>query len=189
MKPSQRLLLISAGAGAGAILATVLVLLTMVWYSARTKDPAPWNANAMQAKYDKVGTGSTLNGQGDKTQEIRFYYVVTNQTDSDYKVGQADSISLMGKLEDERSLLNEEAITIDRPFFIPPKQSVRLTIHVANYGLKEVEPDRNSSEHEQYINRLIEYINHDMGNLDGFVLYDNSTRYQINFPSGWKRKR
>jgi hypothetical protein len=158
----------------------------MVLYSARPKHPAPWNGNAIQAKYNEVGTGSTSNGQ---TPEILFYYVVTNETDSDYKVDQADSITMMAKLEAERSLLRQERITIDRPFFIPAKQSVRLRIHVPNYGFKEIEPDYNSKEHEKYIDQLIQYVNKDMGNLDGFVLYDNSTRYQINFPSGWKKKK
>src|ERR1022692_265817 len=111
MKPWQHLVLISAGAGAGAVLATALVLLTMVLYSARPKNPAPWNGNAIQAKYNEVGTGSTSNGQ---TPEILFYYVVTNETDSDYKVDQADSITMMAKLEAERSLLRQERITIDR---------------------------------------------------------------------------
>jgi len=61
-------------------------------------------------------------------------------------------------------------------------------IHMPNYGFKEVEPDRDSSEHEKYIDQLIQYLNKEEANLDGFVLYDNSTRHQINFPSGWKKK-
>lgn len=185
MKSWQRIFVISGGVGAGAILAAGLVILSVVWYSARPKHPAPWNGTAIKARYDKLDTGATSHGQ----EEIRFYYVVTNETGSDYKVEQADLITMMGKLEDERSLLKEERITIDCPFFIPAKQSALLTIHVPNFGFKEAKPDRQGNEYEKYVEKLIQYVNEDMRNLDGFVLYDNSTRYQINFPNGWRQKR
>jgi hypothetical protein len=77
----------------------------------------------------------------------------------------------MGKLEDERSLINGGDITIDRPLFIPAKQSVRLILHMPTYSFKEVEPDVNSAAHKQYIAKLIQHINSNMANLDGFVLY------------------
>jgi hypothetical protein len=187
MKTWQRILLRSAGAGAGAILAIALVLLAVVWYSGRPKHPAPWNANAIRATYDRVDTGS-IEQQGNTKQELWFLYVVMNTTDFDYKIEQSDPLTLMGKLEVEHSLLNADDITIDRPVFIPAKQSVRIKLHMPSYDFKEVRPDYHSAEYKQYAAKVIQYINTNLANLDGFVLYDNTNRYQINFPGGWKKK-
>jgi hypothetical protein len=71
MKPWQRIFLRGAGAGAGAILATGLVLLALVWYSGRPKHPVPWNARAISARYDKMDTGLALDDQGGRKQELR----------------------------------------------------------------------------------------------------------------------
>jgi hypothetical protein len=189
MTPWQRILLRSAGAGAGAILATGLLLSAAVWYSGRPKHPAPWNANAIRATYDGVRTGPTLDDKGGTKQELWFYYVVTNTTDLDYKFDQADQLTLMGKLETERSLLNADYLTIDRPVFIPSKQSVRLKVHMPSNDFKEAEPDYHSPEHKQYHDKLLQHINSNFDDLDGFVLYDNTNRYQINFPGGWKKRK
>ena len=38
---------------------------------------------------------------------------------------------------------------------------------------------------ETYRKKLAAYVNKQMPNLDGFVLFDNINRYQIDFPKGW----
>jgi hypothetical protein len=36
---------------------------------------------------------------------------------------------------------------------------------------------------------LAGYVSKEMGNVDGFVVFDETNRYQINFPKGWWRPR
>jgi hypothetical protein len=54
------------------------------------------------------------------------------------------------------------------------------------YPIKEKDkPTRD--EQKQYTTNVAKYVTDEMGNLDGFVLFDTLNRYEIDFPNGWEQ--
>jgi hypothetical protein len=44
-------------------------------------------------------------------------------------------------------------------------------------------------EKKQFRDELRKYVSGELPNLDGFVLFDERNRYQIDFPGGWKNDK
>ena len=56
------------------------------------------------------------------------------------------------------------------------------------YPVKE-KPNADLQERRKYRADLENYIAKEFGNLDGFDLLDETTRYEIVFPGGWKKPK
>ena len=157
----------------------------LLWYSSRPKPPKPWDNHAVVAEYDYVTT------QGDAN-NIAVYYTLQNNTDFDYEVNLAGQIQLAAKLGRENSLsINKSGdnnLTGDFPVFVPAHGRARFGLHLKYpYGEKY---DSNASEDERYDfgTKLAKYMTSELSNLDGFVILDQTRRYKIEFPNGWKAR-
>ncbi len=178
----KRLVLVSASAGAGFALMLSLIFGGYVWHQSR---PKPWNKEAIKTTFDKIGVEGVNNA-------LVFYYTMENATDSDYRIMYASSVITMGKLKAPESLsYDRDYLDIDFPIFIPAGQRVRFAIHVPfSYVPKQspagyLQKPKNEQKRDPSGEELATYVNEEMGNLDGFVLFDNVNRYQIDFPKGW----
>ena len=153
------------------------------WYESRPKPPKPWNTNAVKADFDYTSV------EGDKN-TIVFVYTLQNNTDFDYKISEADSVSLGAKLEEENSVsMREEKDFVkgDWGTFVPAHSRVSFGIHIAYPYPEHERSDASPDEKNDFTSRVAQYVNKEMPNLDGFVIYDRATRYEIVFPSGWKK--
>src|SRR5215469_14593923 len=93
----KRLFINAAGFGAGFALTFVLCAWGIYLYESRPRPLKPWNTNAVIADFDYTSV------EGDKN-TIVFVYTLQNNTDFDYKISNADSVSLGAKLEEENSV-------------------------------------------------------------------------------------
>ena len=75
----KKILLRSAGFGAGFAIIASVVLGTMLWWSSRPPKQKPWNDKAIVASYESLDTEGDAN-------TFRFTYTLENKTDIDYRV-------------------------------------------------------------------------------------------------------
>lgn len=182
----KKILLRSAGFGAGFAVVVCAVIGGFIWYSNRPKQPKPWNKQAITAEYDYVRP------EGDKNNLV-FRYILQNNTDFDYRVDSDTSIAITGKLKQEKGYSDfggpfGRYVTTEYPILVPAKSRVRIAINIP-YAYPTKEKDKETSEERQQFSASVaKYVTGKFTNLDGFVLLDTSNRYEIDFPTGWEKE-
>jgi hypothetical protein len=172
--PSKRLLLRSAAFGAGFAVTLCLIGGGLVWYSARTKPPTPWNTTALLAK-EPPSFDVSQDGR-----DIEFTYSVENTTETDYQTESDSQIRMMLRLKNGAFSRPLPGVApLELPIFIPAKQKGVLTLRLSSSTI----PGREASESDaQYHERLRAYCERGIGDVGEFVLFDDVNRYQINLP-------
>jgi hypothetical protein len=184
----KRPLLIGVGWGIGTALGLVVLGGAVFWYTSRPTAPVPpkpWDATAIKAEYDAADTEGNNN-------DIAVYYTLENTTAFDYRTSDATNVTLTAKLlrQNELSISEESPIIIDYPIFVPAKKRMRFRVHLNYpYPVKQKSSDPNLEERKSYRAGLEKYMSEELGNLDGFDLLDESSRYEIIFPAGWKHSK
>ena len=184
MSAWKLVLLRTFGFGAGFAILLSAVGGALVWYKGRPKPPKPWNKQAITAEYINVLP------EGDKN-DVSFHYVVQNNTDSDYRLDSDFGIETTGRLRQENGFapFSSHFVTAQYPLFVPAKSRVRMALSIP-YPYPERAKDKPTpDERKQYAATVAKYVTDEMGNLDGFALFDTINRYEIDFPSGWQQKK
>jgi hypothetical protein len=180
MTNSKKVIAYGIAGGVGFAVALAIISVIVFWYQSNPKPPKPWNKEAITASYDSVAV------EGEKN-HIVFYYTLQNNTDFDYKPMDLSNIVAMAKLKKQKSLSgqkNDEVLRPDYPILIPAKQRIRFAFHLGYPYNKSLKKDATQEEQEKYIKDIEAYVNEEFSNLDGFVLFDEMNRYQIEFPKG-----
>jgi hypothetical protein len=178
MTTIKRVIISSVAGGVGFAVALAIIFGTMHWYQCK---PKPWNKNAITASYDSADV------EGEKNHVV-FYYTLQNNTAFDYGFSDLKSIMTMFRLEKQKSLSfekNDELFRPDCPIWIPAKQRMRFALHLALPYDKSLKKDATKDEKNEYRKNLEIYLNKEFTNLDGFTLFDEVNRYQIELPKGW----
>lgn len=202
MRDWKRVALISASAGGGFAVVFSLVLTAFVWYKQQAESPTPWNRTAIVAKFDSVATVG-------KTNTLAFYYRLQNTTDNDYKVRLVinHNVVIMAKtrswhvsrdairsrdgreilpVEESESLVpTSDWLDTDDSVFIPAGQTVRIAIRLRHTYLEWLSMNPTPDEQRAYQEKLAAYVADQFSTLDGFVVFDEVNRYQIDLPRGW----
>jgi hypothetical protein len=179
----KAVLLKSIGFGAGFAVVLCAVAGSWLWYSGRPKPPKPWNKNAITAEYDYVRP------EGDNNY-LSFHYILQNNTDLDYLVDSNVGMEVTGKLKREKGLsrFDSHYVTMEYPIFVPAKNRVWLSLNIPySYSIKE-KGKPTADEQKQYTTEVAKYVTDELANLDGFVLFDTSNRYEIDFANGWEQR-
>jgi hypothetical protein len=179
----KKILLRSVGFGAGFALMLCAVVGVWVWYTERPKPPKPWNKQAITAQYDYVRPG------GDKN-NLTFYYTLQNNTDSDYRLTSDVGIEITIKEKQNKQLgdFAGKYETTNYPVFVPAKSRVRFSLNIPYpYPVRE-KSNPTAEERKQYTTDVAKYVTNEFSNVEGFVLFDTTSRYEIDFPSGWEKR-
>lgn len=178
----KRLVIFGTSAGAGFALSIAIIVGCFAWYSSHHNPPETWNSSAIKASFDAVKV------EGDDN-HFEFYYLLDNTTNADYTLDESSTPTLVGKLKEQNSLTQPvgKELPLNYPIFIPSKQRGRYHISLLTYKYPGGKPKDGlgSEERSTYEKGLSKYVSEMFQNLDGFVLFDESHRYQINFPRGW----
>lgn len=199
----KRLALTSASFGAGFAVAMSLIVGSFVWYKSRP--PKPWNSTAIKAQL--VDVEMDARDPDNAVRNLVFTYVLENTTSFDYRLPEKPSVILMAKLRAEGSLLFDKDAKLDNhPLFIPAKWRVQYAIRVhcrckpievQGSGVLYVSYDWDDADVKAHIRELVRegtlprkdqiaaLVSRNFPNLDGFVLFDQINRYEIEFPRGW----
>ncbi len=176
----------SAGFGAGVAFILVIIIGGAIWWYDRPKPPKPWNTKAITAEYDYVST------EGEKN-SIVFYYTLVNNTELDYRVSNGSDVDLSIRLARENSISQEakgddNLMRGDFPIFVPAHGRARFGIHITYPYSEKYDDKATDDEKHDWGTKLAKYITNELGNVDGFAIFDSIDRYELVFPNGWKER-
>jgi len=136
---------------------------------------APWNQRAVKGSF----AGVRFREIDASNSAITFLYDIENRTDGDYQLTKGPAVMIMSRLKSTGSLSSEKAVTLSGSAFVPAKNRTRISVEIKQ---PFVWPGRMDSKSQDRIRRLVA---DEVDDIDGFVLFDGSTRYQIDLPGGW----
>ena len=107
-------------------------------------------------------------------------YEVQNHTDSDYRLADGPQALVMTRLRADGSLSSQQQVKLSYPTFLPARQRARVALEILSpLGW----PGENDSAFQD---KLRDFVNQRLAEAQSFVLFDQSDRFQIEFPSGWQ---
>jgi hypothetical protein len=170
----KAVLLRSIGAGVGFALALSAIAGLAFWYSHRPKPEKPWNQSAIKVS----ATGTEFSVQGDRL-VCDFRYSLQNTTDKDYKLPSGGK--LMERLAQDMSYRNAPNLTLEQNLYIPSGQTVNISI-VLPIMYSDFDFSQQKANDEK---QLSAFVDRRLAEIDGFVLFDPTSRYKVDFPNGW----
>ncbi len=155
-----------------AVCGLVLLILTLAKFSRlrpSAASPNAWNAGAIQ---------STLAGvrvrELDATHAaVVFFYDLDNRTDNDYRLASGPNVVIMSRLQPNGSLSSDQPITLDSAAFVPAKNRTRIALEISHAF--DWPTQRDAAAERQ----VRQFVADQVAGLEGFVLFDQATRYQI----------
>lgn len=104
---------------------------------------------------------------------VVFSYDLDNRTDTDYRLASGPNVVFMSRLLPSGSLSSDQQISLDANAFVPAKNRTRISIETSR-------PFDWPSEQDAAAQRQIrQLVADEVSGLEGFVLFDQSTRYEI----------
>ncbi len=173
----RTVLLKGFGFGVGFALVCITAAGAWLWHSNRPKPPQPWNTHAITATYEFVTTPEGKN-------DIVYVYTLQNNTNEDYRLTEGSGVDIFHRLLREKSIyrtLGEEP-KIDFPVFVPA--SGRATVVIDDHSEYSGQKPSDGDSKKLRAN-VQEFVKVKHPNLGGFVLFDQTHRYQIELPKGW----
>jgi uncharacterized lipoprotein YbaY len=163
-----------AAFGAGFAVMLCVIAGGASWYSHRPKPEKPWNRVALKASStDTMFTVQSDRAVGD------FRYSIENTTDKDYRLP-ADA-KIMVRLAKDMSYRDAPNMTWEQSLYIPAGQRVNVSI-----TLPIMYSDFNfSKEKADDEKQLSVFMDRRLAEIDGFVLFDSTNRYKVDFPNAW----
>ena len=177
----KKILLASAGFGAGfAILLTISALIA-VWLAHR---PKPWNSTAITARPNHL----VVETAGEEL-HFRFRYALTNHTGADYIVVGPENAALMKKIPEDSSLQRLDGATWDDTIRIPAGQSVNVIfdvpIKLADFNTSAADLNGDDQSSDQMPAKYSQFVGSRLKEMNGLVLIDYANRYRIDLPRDW----
>jgi len=173
--PVKRSLIVLGSAGAVVLLAVILVFAGMASRAPRAGAPKSWNPNTVRATY----VASQLR-QMDKAHAALFLaYDLENGTDLDYRLDETSGVFIMAKLKSDGSLSQEEPTRLSYPVFLPARQRVRVAIQILQPLAWPAPADPRLDD------KLKDFVKQRLANTQGFILFDEAGRLQIELPNAW----
>jgi hypothetical protein len=170
------------------LVACLLVLVVFVMprmpKNQATEKRAPasvWNSSAIQSSFAGVQVKEV-----DATHaKLIFSYDLDNNTDTDYKVANGPTTVVMTRLKSNGSVSSEEPVALDASVFLPARNRTRIALEITrNFNWPAQLPEAQIGPVNQEKFRAL--VSQEVGNLSGFVLFDQATHFQVELPGGWQ---
>jgi hypothetical protein len=143
--------------------------------SSTTSPVVTWNPTAIQTTY----AGVRVQQIDPSNAAIVFFYDVDNKTDSDYQLSKGPDVVVMSKLKSSGALSAEKPVALTASAFVPTKKRTRVAVEVAKPFSWPSRMDASAED------RLRQLVAQEITDLDGFVIFDQSHRYEIDLPGSW----
>ncbi len=168
------------GWGLGTSVGLALILGLWYWHANR---PKPWNPSAVTAEFERIETEG-------RDESLVFCFVLENHTAQDYFVNGDAELMLDGKTKASNSLMliEKDHGNLDFPIFVPQHNRSRVFVHLPDYKFPDsaAYSQKSEDDRKQYRKVLGKFVAEQIPNLDGFVIFDKASRYEIVLPPGWK---
>lgn len=171
---SKRGVIMGSAVGAGLL----LLIGVVAWSSSRLPAEAKksWNKRAVTAKY----VGSQLLELDRGRSSLVLSYDLENNTDLDYRLAESPGVVVMRRLKSDESLSQEESMRVKYPVFLPARQTARMLIEITKPFSW---PEKDDPE---VVGKLKDFVKQRLANAEGFVLFDEASRCQIELPGAWE---
>ena len=154
-------------------LAAPFVLLALLVKSPGSKPLAKpadrWNSNAITSAF----AGVQVREIGAANSAVAFLYDLSNNSDNDYQLKKGPGVFVMGRLKSSGSLSSEIQIGLSASAFVPARKTTRVALEIAHPFAWPSQMDPAAET------RFRQLVASDMADLNGFVLFDQANRYQI----------
>ena len=161
------------GVGGECGLGCIVLVFTAAWVTGAAKR---WNTSAMAASY----VSAQLKEIDAENASLLLSYDVENKTDLDYRLSDISGTVVMSRLKSTSSLSSQEDIRLSYPTFLPARQRTRVELQVQHPFVWPAEND------PAFQDKLKDFVNQRLADVDELVLFDQSDRFQIRFPGGWQ---
>jgi hypothetical protein len=128
-----------------------------------------WNSSAIESTL----AGVRVREVDPAHAAVVFLYDLDNKTDSDYRLSSGPNVVIMSRLQPNGSLSSDQQISLDSAAFVPAKNRTRISVEV-NHAF-DWPAQRDAAADRQ----LRQFVADEVSGLQGFVLFDQATRYQI----------
>jgi hypothetical protein len=140
------------------------------------KRAGPWDSNAITATY--MGAQLRQSSAGDAA--LFLAYELENNTNKDYRLSDGPGYVVMSRVKPDGSLSSQEPVKLSYATFLPAHQRARLALEMQR-------PFRWPADGDPLLSKqLADFVTQKLSNVDGFVLFDQADRCEIDFPSGWQ---
>lgn len=159
-----------------AFLLALVLAAAAVYFKPSGRAPKPWNSSAITASY----VGTQLRELDSGNAALYLAYEVQNQTDSDYQLADGPGALVMSRLRADGSLSSQQKVRLSYPTFLPARQRARVALEIpAPFGWPaDTDP--------AFQDKLRDFVNQKLVEVQAFVLFDQADRFDIEFPSGWQ---
>ena len=135
----------------------------------------PWNSHAVEGTF----TGVRVREIDPSKSEVEFLYDLDNKTDTDYQLAKGSTVVIMSRLKSSGSLSSEGQVALGSSAFVPARNRTRIELGVTRAFDWPARMDIDSQL------RIRQLVAAELADLDGFVLFDQGARYQIELPGAW----
>lgn len=177
----KRALAVAFAFGAGLAIAGAAVVAGLSWWNSR---PKPWDTRAVTASFDVIDIEGAEN-------TLVFYYVLHNNTDRDFRINSDGEVRLAGRLQRQAALTSENAQDMlkgEFPLFIPARQRARFAVHIPVPLTDGIPRGGSKGDRGPHKEAAAAFVRSEIPNLDGFVLFHELTRSQVELPNGWRKQ-
>jgi len=154
----------------------LLVTAVILYVHPAGRSPKPWNSSAITATY----VGAQLRELDSGSAALYLAYEVQNHTDSDYQLADGPGALVMSRLRADGSLSSQQQARLSYPTFLPARQRARVALEIPSPFGWPAEGD------PAYQDKLRDFVNQKLVDVQAFVLFDQADRFDIEFPSGWQ---
>jgi hypothetical protein len=167
--------------GIGALSAIVLVVALIVTLRIFTGErtsatrPTSWNSRAIQARFSGVKVREVDPASAD----LIFSFDLDNTTDADYQLAKGPNVVIMSRLKSDGSFSSEQEVNLNSSIFVPAGNRTRVALEIVRPFQWPAQQDAASDA------KFRQLVVGQVADLDGFVLFDQTTRYQIDLPGEW----
>lgn len=145
------------------------------------RQPEGWNSNAIRSSFEGVQVKEI-----DPTHAaLIFSYDLENTTNSDYHLSNDPEVVIMARLKSNSILKAEDSMQIDNSIFLPARNRARIVLE-ATYSFNwptQMYPGQVGPVTQE---KFRSFVAGKAADLQGFILFDEVSRYQIELPSGWQ---
>lgn len=155
-----------------AVCGLVLLILAFAKFSClrpSSASPNAWNSGAIQSTL----AGVRVREEDATHAAVVFFYDLDNKTDNDYRLASGPNVVIMSRLQPNGSLSSDQPIRLNSTAFVPAKNRTRIALEISH-------PFDWPTQRDAVAERQVrQFVADQVAGLEGFVLFDQATRYQI----------
>ena len=168
----------TAGAIGASIFCAILLILLLARLASSQHAAAqanPWTSRPIKGAF----AGVTVREIDAADAAVVLSYDLDNDTGTDFSLTKSLNVVVMSRLKSDNTFSSQRPITLSSSIFVPAGKRGRITLEIAGPFAWPSDSDKTADA------RVRQLVQGELVDLDGFVLFDQTTHYQVNLPAGW----